>query len=164
MGVGLVLGVIPIIGQAASVVINPPLAAGVIFVAEKIRKGEPYTFNTFFDGFNSKYFGNLIVLSIITMAFVVVGTLLCILPGIFLAISYCIAVPMMLFIKSEFWDAMEGSRKVVFASFGSWLALVLLVVIGFLVGTLITCGIGLFAIIPITYLTFYAAFLHVMKR
>jgi uncharacterized membrane protein len=164
MGIGLVLGLIPIIGQAASIVINPPLAAGMIFVAEKIRKGEPYTFNTFFDGFNSKYFGNLIVLSIITTAFIVIGTILCILPGIFLAISYSIAVPMMLFIKSEFWDAMEGSRKVVFAGFGSWFALILLVVLGSLVATLITCGLGLFAVVPVVYLSFYVAFLRVMKR
>jgi hypothetical protein len=164
MVIGITLGLIPIIGQAASIVVNPPLAAGLIFVAEKIRKGEPYTFNTFFDGFNSNYLGNLIVISLITSAFVVIGLIFCILPGIFLAISYSIAVPMMLFIKSEFWDAMEASRKVVYAGFGSWLALMLLVVLGALVATLITCGIGIFAVIPIIYLSFYAAFLRVMKR
>jgi uncharacterized membrane protein len=164
LGISAVLTIIPLIGQVAAMVINPPLAAGVIFVAEKIRKQEPYSFDNFFDGFNSKYFGNLIVISLITTAFIAIGFIFCILPGIFLAISYCITVPMLVFIKSEFWDAMEASRKVVFAGFGSWLALVLLVVIGILVGTLITCGIGLFAILPITYLTFYAAFLRVMKR
>jgi uncharacterized membrane protein len=163
-GIGLVLGLIPIIGQAASIVVNPPLAAGLIFVAEKIRRGEPYTFNSFFEGFNSKYFGNLIVISLITTVFIVIGTIFCILPGIFLAISYSIAVPMMLLIKSEFWDAMEASRKVVYAGFGSWFALILLVVLGAVVATLITCGIGILAIIPIVYLTFYAAFLRVMKR
>ena len=164
LGIGTALAFIPIIGQVAAMIINPPLAAGVIFVAEKIRKQEPYTFNNFFDGFNSKYFGNLIVISLITSAFIAIGIIFCIIPGIFLAISYTITVPMLIFIKSEFWDAMEASRKVVFAGFGSWLALILLVVLGFLVGTLITCGIGLFAILPIMYLTFYAAFFRVMKR
>lgn len=163
-GISAVCTFIPIIGQVTAMVINPPLAAGVIFVAEKIRKQEPYTFNNFFDGFNSKYFGNLIVISLITSAFIVLGIIFCIIPGIFLAISYCITVPMLIFIKSEFWDAMEGSRKVVFASFGSWFALVLLVFIGTIVGTAITCGLGLFAIIPVIYLTFYAAFLRVMER
>jgi uncharacterized membrane protein len=164
LGIGTALAFIPIIGQVAAMIINPPLAAGVIFVAEKIRKQEPYTFNNFFDGFNSKYFGNLIVISLITSAFIAIGIIFCIIPGIFLAISYCITVPMLIFIKSEFWDAMEASRKVIFAGFGSWLALILLVILGALVGTLITCGLGLFAILPIMYLTFYAAFLRVMKR
>jgi uncharacterized membrane protein len=59
---------------------------------------------------------------------------------------------------------MEASRKVVYAGFGSWFALILLVVLGALVATLITCGIGILAVIPIAYLTFYAAFLRVMKR
>lgn len=164
IGIGTVLAFIPIIGQVASMILNPPLAAGVIFVAEKIRKQEPYTFNNFFDGFSSKYFGNLIVISLITTAFIVIGTIFCILPGIFLAISYSITVPMLIFIKSEFWDAMEASRKVVFAGFGSWFALILLVILGTLVGTLLTCGLGLFAFLPIIYLTFYAAFFKVMKR
>lgn len=164
IAIGFGLAFIPIIGQAAGIVINPPLAAGIFLVAEKIRKGEPYTFNNFFDGFNSKYFGNLILLSLIVTVFVVIGTIFCILPGIFLAISYSIATPMLLFIKSEFWDAMESSRKVVFAGIGSWIALFLLIVIGAVVGTLVTCGFGLLVIMPVIYLTFYAAFLRVMKR
>jgi uncharacterized membrane protein len=85
------------------------------------------------------------------------GFVLLIIPGIYLAVSWSMAVPLILFKKMEFWDAMEASRQIVgkkwWSFFGMFLLLILLNI-----GGLLLLGIGLFVTIPLTSCVLYAAY------
>jgi hypothetical protein len=157
-----VINLLPVLGTIAGIIINPPLTAGYFLVADKIRRGEAYTFNNFFDGFKL-HIGNLIVLSLVSSLLTGIGMVFCILPGIYLAVSYGIAVPMLIFLKLEFWDSMEASRKVIGKNFFSWLGFFIVVWLGALIIGVLACGVGLLFTIPVAILATYCAFVGVMS-
>ncbi|MFN6379350.1 MAG: hypothetical protein ACK4WD_08740 [Flavobacteriales bacterium] len=156
------LGIIPIVGGLASMVISPALTVGYFFVADKIRKGEAYTFNNFFDGFKGPFL-QLFLLSLVSGILVLVGTLFCIIPGIWLAISYTLANCILIFHKLEFWDAMEASRKVIAKNFWLFLGTLIVMGLGAVIVTLLTCGLGLFFVTPVIVLTLYAIFIKIFE-
>jgi uncharacterized membrane protein len=156
------LGIIPIVGGLASMVISPALTVGYFFVADKIRKGEAYTFNNFFDGFKGPFL-QLFLLSLVSGILVLVGTLFCIIPGIWLAISYTLANCILIFHKLEFWDAMEASRKVIAKNFWLFLGTLIVMGLGAVIVTLLTCGLGLFIVTPVIVLTLYAIFIKIFE-
>lgn len=116
------------IGAIALMLIGGPLMAGFYIVAFKKMKDQPVEFGDFFSGF--KYFAPLFLFFLVGGIFISLGTLLLIIPGIYLAVGYIFAVPLIVNRKMEFWDAMETSRKVVtkkwFSVFGFLLLLALL--------------------------------------
>ena len=162
LAINIGMGLIPIVGGLASMVISPALSVGYFFVADKIRKGEAYTFNNFFDGFKGPFL-QLFLLSLVSGILIFVGTLFCIIPGIWLAISYSLANCILIFHKFEFWDAMEASRKVIATNF--WLLLGTLIVIGIgaLLVTVLTCGLGFLFAIPVSILTIYVIFIKIFE-
>lgn len=156
------MALIPIIGSLASLIISPPLAAGYFFVADKIRKGEPYTFNSFFEGFNVA-FGQLVVLSLISSVLIVVGLVFCIIPGIWLAVSYTLANCILIFHKVEFWDAMEASRKVIGRNFWLFLGTLIVMGVGGIIATVLTCGLGSLVVGPVIILTIYSIYRRIFE-
>ncbi|MEZ4800968.1 MAG: hypothetical protein R2809_14580 [Flavobacteriales bacterium] len=156
------LAAIPIFGGLAGLVIGPPLNAGIFIVANKIRTGQSYSFNSFFDGFQGNRFGQLVLLGLISGILTGIGMLFCLIPGIYLAVSWSIAIPMLLFVKSEFWDAMEASRKVVGKQFWSFLGFMIVVYLGAVIIGLLACGVGLLFTLPIATLAIYCAFEDIM--
>jgi uncharacterized membrane protein len=153
---------IPFVGTIASLIVGPPITVGYFFVADKIRRGEPYTFNTFFDGFKAP-FGQLIVLSLISTILIIVGTIFCIIPGIWLAISYTLANCILIFHKLEFWDAMEASRKVVGKNFWSFLGLFIVMGLGGAIFIVLTCGLGSIIASPVIVLTIYGIYIKIFE-
>jgi hypothetical protein len=148
-------------GFIASVIASVPFLAypayaGFFIVADKIKKGEPYVFEDFFGGFKDKI-GPLIIASIVAQLLIFVGIMLCILPGIYLAVAWSFTIPFVLFYTGDFWQAMELSRKVINKNWFGFFALVL--VAGFLSGLgVILCFVGIFLTLPIFYLSIYAAY------
>ena len=94
-----------------SILVSGPLTAGFYIVANKISKGEPYEFGTFFKGFD--FFVPLLLWSLIGGIFIALGMVALIVPGIYLAVAYTFAPLFIVFAKMEFWDGMEFSRKLV---------------------------------------------------
>lgn len=162
VGISAGLSFIPFVGSLASVVISPPLSVGYFFVADKIRRGEAYTFNNFFDGFKAP-FGQLVVLSLISTILTVVGTIFCILPGIYLAIGYSLSNCILVFHKFEFWEAMEASRKVVSKNFWTFLGLFLVMGIGGALAIILTCGVGSLFVAPVIVLTIYSIYIKIFE-
>jgi uncharacterized membrane protein len=76
------------------------------------------------------------------------GLILCILPGIYLAVGYVFALPLVVDKKMDFWTAMEVSRRVVHAQWWSVFALVIVLGLVALAGFLL-CGIGELITIPV---------------
>jgi uncharacterized membrane protein len=142
--VGLV-GVIPFVGWITIVLLAPPLAVGFIRFNAKCVRGQPATLGDFFSGFD--LFGTSILTYILMVLLVLVGTLLCILPGIYLAISYIFAWNLMAERRGTAWECLEMSRQAVTAHWG-W-ALLLLVVASLLAyAGLIACIIGVLVTMP----------------
>ncbi|MEJ6681890.1 MAG: hypothetical protein QNL21_07340 [Flavobacteriales bacterium] len=111
---GLILalaGMIPFGG----LIMAPSITIGYSIYSHKIVNDQSRQFSDFFKGFNGRIFGQLILVSIVSSVITGLGIILLILPGIYLAVGYIFASQIVLFYdpKTEFWEAMEFSRKLV---------------------------------------------------
>ena len=93
----------------------------------------------------------------------IIGYCLCILPGIYLTVSWMFAVPLVIDRGMGFWEAMEFSRKVVtkhwFLMFALQLLCGLLGVCG-----VIACCIGILVSLPFGMATLMYAFEDIFGR
>lgn len=155
IAISVVLGFIPIIGTIGSIIITPALSVGFFVVARKIDKGESYSFNNFFDGFQKTL--PLFLGQLVAGILVAIGAVLLLIPGIYLAVGYTLVSLFIWFGNKDFWDAMELSRKLVtkkwFAFFGFAIVLGLINLAG-----IIALGVGIFVTIPATVIAMYAAY------
>jgi predicted Ser/Thr protein kinase len=128
------------ITSVLGLIVFGPLMGGLnLFFLKKIR-GEKSTVETIFCGF-SKRFLHLFLAGFVTTLLTWIGFLCLILPGIYLMVAWCFAIPLVIDKGLDFWSAMELSRKVVtrhwwkFLLFGIVLiALLFLGVLTFIVG------------------------------
>ncbi len=129
---------LPLVG----LIIGGPMMGGLYaFYLKKIR-GQPATLGDAFLGF-SVAFVPLMLAKLVSTLLMGVGFLFCILPGIYLAVSWIFSVPLVMDKKLDFWPAMELSRKVVTRHW--WLMLGFLIVCGLIViAGLLACCIGVF--------------------
>ncbi len=138
-----------------SLLVSAPLAAGFFMMAHHLKTRQDTDFAVFFKGFDK--FGPLILLSLVSNVLIVIGTILLIIPGIYLAVAYTIAIPLVLFYNDNFWDNLEWSRKIVTKNWWKFFGFV--IVLAFLnLGGLIAFGIGILFTIPITYCALYVVF------
>jgi uncharacterized membrane protein len=148
-------------GGIVTIVLRGPLLAGFFIVANAIIRNEPIRFEMFFDGF--KIFLPLFLAELITQAFVALGLVLLIIPGIYLAVAYSFTIPFVLFLKMDFWDAMEASRKVITRNFWPFLGFFVILTLINIIGIL-TLGVGLLFTLPATYCIVYAAFEDIVGK
>jgi len=137
------LGCVPIIGWVLSMV----LVGGLyLFFIRRIR-GENVEIGDVFSGF-SLAFANLALAGLMTWLLTTIGFILCILPGIYLAVGYIFVPALVIDKKLDFWPAMEVSRQVVqkhwWTIFGLAIVLALIVVAGFL-----ACLVGVILAFPV---------------
>jgi uncharacterized membrane protein len=122
---------------------------------------EIFSKGDFFKGFEK--FGAFLEAGLDSILFIFLGTLLCIIPGIYLGIAYAFAYLFIIDQDLESWSAMETSRKLVtrnfFPMFGFLLLLGLINLGGF-----ILCGLGLLITIPLTYCAMTVAYMDIMNQ
>lgn len=139
----------------SGLLISAPLGMGMAIAAFAISRQKPVEMGTFFQGFN--FFLPLLVVSLVSGILTMVGFFLLLIPGIYLAVAYGFSSYLVVFQKMEFWDAMEGSRKLItknwFSFFGFFIVLGLINLAG-----AIALGVGLLFTIPITACAIYASF------
>lgn len=145
-----------IVGSIIGTVLGTILGGGIYrYLIRIVRGGQP-ELSDIFAGFREKPVP-LGILGIVQGLIITAGFLLCILPGIYLAVAYAFSIPLVMEKNLAFWDAMEGSRKVVtpvwFPLFGLCLIAIVFAVIGVLL-----CGVGLLAAYPICGLMFAKAY------
>jgi uncharacterized membrane protein len=94
---------------------------------------------------------------------VAAGIFLCILPGIYLAIAWIFAIPLVIDKKLEFWPAMELSRKVVSHHWWTFFGMML---VGFLVmlAGLAVCCVGVYVAQPVILGAFMFAYEDIFGR
>ncbi|MEY3296833.1 MAG: hypothetical protein RLZZ597_93 [Cyanobacteriota bacterium] len=136
-------------------ILSPVLGAGFYFVSFQIARNRPKNFSDFFNGF--KKFLPLFLTSLVSGILIFIGMMLLIIPGIYLAISYMFAQPLVIDKSMNFWSAMETSRKLIgkrwFSFLGLGILMGLLVLAGFLL-----LGIGAFVTIPLSTCVLAAAY------
>jgi hypothetical protein len=125
-----------------------PMLGGLYWMMLKKVRGQPTEFSDAFAGFSIAFlplFLGYLVIAILGVA----GLILCVLPGIYLFVSWKFALPLIADKKLDFWPAMECSRKVVsrhwWKLFGFTLVLLLVNLLGFA-----CCFVGSLVSAPVT--------------
>ncbi|MDB9528434.1 hypothetical protein PN498_20755 [Oscillatoria sp. CS-180] len=140
-----------IVGNILSTLLGP----GFYIVALQIARNRPTSFSDFFGGFKRAL--PILLLAIISGVLITLGFILVIIPGIYLAVSYMISLPLLLDKNLDFWPALETSRKVVGKKWFSFFGFALL--LGLLnLGGLILVGLGLLITVPLTACAVIAAY------
>jgi uncharacterized membrane protein len=138
------------------------LTAGLLKYYLKLIRGEPSGVADAFSGFGPAL-GQLVLLGLVSGFLSLVGYCLCILPGIYLTVSWMFAVPLVIDRGMGFWEAMELSRKVVakhwFLMFALQLLCGLLAACG-----VIACCIGILVSLPFGTATLMYAYEDIYGR
>jgi hypothetical protein len=137
------LAFVPILGWIVGFV----LMGGLDYMFVRRIRGEEVLVGDVFAGFNLAFM-NLAMAGLVKWLLTTLGLMLCILPGIYLAVGYVFALPLVIDKKMEFWTAMEVSRRVVHKHWWSTLALVIVLALIAFAGLLL-CGVGALITIPI---------------
>ncbi len=136
-------------------VLGGPLALGLFKMTRLAVKGEPIEFNELFSGFQ-RFVDAFLAYLVITL-FTMVGTILCVIPGLLVGIAYTPTYLFMLDDKLAFWDAMEASRKMVMNNPGQWILLWLALCLFNLLG-LLACCVGIILTGPVSLLVITLAY------
>jgi hypothetical protein len=145
VGAAFVLGLI----QGAVGLLAGVCMGSLYFLLLKLIRGERAEFGDAFAGF-SLAFLPLFLAGLVSGLLTCAGLLLCLLPGIYLAVAWVFALPLVIDKKMDFWPAMELSRKVVHRHWWVFFGLLLVNVLICLLG-LAACIIGVFIAQPVAY-------------
>ncbi|HEY9762317.1 MAG TPA: hypothetical protein V6D07_07305 [Trichocoleus sp.] len=166
--IGLVLGALPAplgndpeqgtpgaLSLIYQVIFYPVLMAGYYIVAFQIARNRPKAFGDFFRSFNK--FLPIFLVSLVGGLLTFLGCLAFLIPGLYLAVSYTFAQPLVIDKNIGFWQALETSRKVISKKWFSFLGLGLLLIL-LNIGGLIALGIGLLITAPLSFCIIAAAY------
>jgi len=88
-----------------------PLMAGIIMMGIRRSVDLPISFGLAFSYFG--FTGTIIVAGLLMTILTTIGYLLLLLPGIYLALAYMLAIPLIVEKKLGAWQAMEASRRAI---------------------------------------------------
>ncbi len=132
-----------------ALLLNFVLWGGLRWMFLKLARGQKAELADAFAGF-SVAFVPLMLFSLISQVLIGLGILLCIVPGIYLAVSWLVFTELLILDKHlDFWPAMELSRKVAGHHWWQLFGLCLVCLLLQFAGTLL-CVVGLFFALPVT--------------
>ena len=102
---------IEVIGKLVSAVVLMPMAVGLAFVATALAMGESPNPKSLFGWYDNTL--KILLTALLMNLMILLGLLLFVLPGIYLMVSYQIALPLAVDKKLGPWEALETSRKVI---------------------------------------------------
>ena len=139
-----VIGGLPLIGWA----LNAVFIGGLDWMFLKMVRGQKAELGDAFAAFNMAFLP-LALFGLVSALLILGGVVLCILPGIYLAVCWRLFTPLVILDKRlEFWDAMELTRKVVSKHWWKVFGLVLICGLIIICGALV-CVVGVFIAIPV---------------
>jgi len=138
------------------VILTGPMLGGICFYYLKQIRGQQARIEDAFAGFTLS-FVQLMVAGLVTHLLTAVGLALCILPGIYLAVAWCFALPLVIDKQLGFWEAMETSRQAVYKQWWSVFLLMFLCTLINVGGGLLCC-VGFFFTLPLTGLAMMYAY------
>jgi len=143
--------VVQLLMQVVINLIAMPLVVGILLLGVKRAVDAPMKAGSIFSYYSKAL--SLFLTLILVYLMVMLGLLLLVLPGIYLMISYYMAMPLVVEKGMSPWQAMETSRKAIthrwFSVFGLGIAMMLIMVV-----SMIPLGIGLIWTIPMMVIAF----------
>ncbi len=132
-------------------ILTLPIAVGIIILGISRARNRELSFKQIFD-----YFGQypyLLLGYILVTLFTILGFIALVIPGIYLAVSYAYALPLIADKNMSVWNAMELSRKTITQQ---WFRFFGLGVVSFIIIILsaIPFGIGLIWSVPTVYIAY----------
>lgn len=117
--------------QLVGMLVLAPIGAGIVFTGVAIACDSSVKVSSIFSWYDRIL--PLFITTLLMSLMIGLGTLLLVLPGLYLAISYQLALPLCAGRRLGPWEAMEASRKIIthrwFTFFGIWLMLVLAILV-----------------------------------
>ena len=147
--IGVGLGFVPIIGWVAGVLAGSILHGGVLYMFVRRIRGEDVQLGNMFDGFNIAPLP-LLLAGLLVGVLTALGFILCIAPGVYLAVGYLFVLPLVIDKKLDFWPAMEVSRQVVHKHWWSMFLFAIVLLLIVCLGVL-ACGFGLILAVPVVF-------------
>jgi len=149
-----------------STVVSAPIytifTAGLLKYYLMLIRGEGAQIGDAFSGFGPSI-GQLALLSVVQMILMLLGILLCVIPGIYLSVAWYFAMPLVIDRRMNFWASMELSRKMVTRHW--FMIFAFLIVYGLLViAGLIACCVGIFVTMPIGFAALMYAYETIFSR
>ncbi|MGZ4973009.1 MAG: GYF domain-containing protein [Limisphaerales bacterium] len=145
VGASLVMGLI----EGAIPLLTGVCRGGLFILTLKLIRGQSAEFGDAFAGFSDNFL-QLFLVGLISLLLTAVGLAFCIIPGIYLAVAWSMAITLVADRKMEFWPAMELSRKVMNQHWWSMFGLLLLCILISLLG-LCVCCIGVYVAMPVVF-------------
>ena len=134
-----------VIGVLASALAYP-FMAGINMIGIRRAADQSISFNEIFSHFGRTL--PLVITAVLMMLLIYLGMFLLIIPGLYLAVAYMLAIPLVVERGLSPWQALEASRKAIsqhwFKTFGLFLLLGLITLV-----SVIPLGIGLVWSIPL---------------
>lgn len=128
---------------------TPVLVVGYVRFHQRKLRGEPAEIGDLLSGFSD--FGQSLGMGIVLAVLISLGYLLCILPGVYLAVAWWPAFFLLADRRQDFWGLMEVSRQSVSPRWFQALLLLLVIHLVSYAGLLL-CGIGMLVTAPFAML------------
>lgn len=141
-----------LISASAAVWVGPliltgPLMVGYFKMIRDAAAGRPVQFGDLFYGFQNAFLPAMLV-GLVSQLLISLGLVLCILPGLFLAFVYWPVYLVLLDGETDFWKALETSRKLVMDNFVQWIWLQVVLDLLVLAGVMLCC-VGVLVAFPV---------------
>ncbi|WP_226648858.1 hypothetical protein [Microbulbifer variabilis] len=144
-----------LIYQLITIIAAAPLAAGMTMIGIKIARGEQTSGTEVFS-----YFDKIVPLAVATILMyllVFLGSLLLVIPGIYLLIAYLLAMPLIADRNLGPWQALETSRKAISKNWFSFFGLMIVLLLIYMAGGLALL-IGLIWALPLCSIAYGVAY------
>jgi len=125
--------------QALIDAISVLFTAGLLFMGIRKVAGDPISWKMIFTGFSDS--GKILVATFLQSVLIIIGLLILVLPGIYLAIGYSMTIPLIVDRKMSPWQAMEASRKAIHLVWWRVMGLYLVMGVIFVI-SMVPLGIG----------------------
>lgn len=122
------------LGNLLTTLVLLPIGVGIAFLATAIASGRTAVTTSVLGWYDN--FGRLALTYLLMVVMLLIGFLLLVLPGIYLLVSYQLAMPLAVDKKLGPWEALEASRKIIghswFTVFGFNIVAMIIITLSFL--------------------------------
>lgn len=138
-----------------------PLAGGFMLAAREMDQNGYTSVGTLFQGFQSKYWGRLMVLAIAYFILSKIALLFFIIPGVYVWVAAVLGCPIVMFTDKSGIDALKTSFQLVNKN---WFTVFQILFVASLIGVLgyLLCCVGRIATYPMVLTTVYMLYKHIV--
>jgi len=145
---GAAAALIGIVGFVATILLSGPMEFGFSYVWLSFNRGNPLEIGHLFYGFRGPVFGKAILLWFMRSLFILLWTLLFIIPGLIKSISYSMAYYIQIDNPEYGWNDCIKQSMDITSGFKLQLFVLSLSFIGWALLSILTLGFGFFFLIP----------------